>query len=90
LLFYFHLFRIWEIFETFWALVEPLIPVKEREADKTYRRKPGDGRKQSRFSGLAEYHELEGIAWQGQSADGSMQKAPLAQESNGQVLAVPG
>ena len=33
--------------------------------------------------GLAEYDELEGIAWKWQSADGTMQKAPLAQESVG-------
>lgn len=34
-------------------------------------------------AGLAEYDELEGIAWQWQSADGSMNKAPLALESVG-------
>lgn len=33
--------------------------------------------------GLAEYDELEGIAWTWQSADGSMIEAPLAQESVG-------
>ena len=33
--------------------------------------------------GLAEYDELEGIAWKWQSADGTMQKAPLALESVG-------
>ncbi len=33
--------------------------------------------------GLAEYDELEGIAWRWQSIDGSMFKAPLAQESVG-------
>jgi transposase len=33
--------------------------------------------------GLAEYDELEGIAWQWQSADGSMVKAPLALEAVG-------
>ena len=33
--------------------------------------------------GLAEYDELEGIAWLWQSADGSNIKAPLAQESAG-------
>jgi hypothetical protein len=33
--------------------------------------------------GLAEYDDLEGIAWQWQSLDGGMVKAPLAQESVG-------
>jgi len=33
--------------------------------------------------GLSEYDELEGIAWEWQSIDGSMSKAPLAQESVG-------
>ncbi len=31
-------------------------------------------------AGLAEYDELEGIAWRWQSIDGAMMKAPLAQE----------
>jgi len=34
-------------------------------------------------AGLAEYDELEGIAWKWQSIDGSMIKAPLAQDSVG-------
>lgn len=33
--------------------------------------------------GLAEYDDLEGIAWRWQSIDGAMMKAPLAQESVG-------
>lgn len=33
--------------------------------------------------GLAEYDEMEGIAWEWQSADGSMFKAPLAEEAVG-------
>jgi len=33
--------------------------------------------------GLAEYDELEGIAWRWQSLDGGMVKAPLAQEAVG-------
>ena len=33
--------------------------------------------------GLAEYDELEGIAWEWQSADGTNVEAPLAQESVG-------
>lgn len=34
-------------------------------------------------AGLAEYDEMEGIAWEWQSADGSTSKAPLARESVG-------
>jgi transposase len=34
-------------------------------------------------AGLAEYDEMEGIAWEWQSIDGAMIKAPLAQESVG-------
>jgi len=34
-------------------------------------------------AGLMEYDEMEGIAWEWQSADGSHSKAPLAQESVG-------
>ena len=34
-------------------------------------------------AGLAEYDEMEGIAWRWQSADGALLKAPLAQESVG-------
>lgn len=34
-------------------------------------------------AGLAEYDELEGIAWRWQSIDGAMFKAPLAQEAVG-------
>ena len=34
-------------------------------------------------AGLAVYDEMEGIAWEWQSADGTLQKAPLAQESVG-------
>jgi len=34
-------------------------------------------------AGLAEYDEMEGIAWKWQSIDGSMIKAPLAQEATG-------
>ena len=33
--------------------------------------------------GLSEYDDLEGIAWEWQSIDGSMNKAPLAKESSG-------
>lgn len=34
-------------------------------------------------SGLAEYDDMEGIAWRWQSIDGAMVKAPLAQETVG-------
>src|ERR1039457_3471471 len=34
-------------------------------------------------AGLAEYDDLEGIAWEWQSIDGSQGKAPLAQEAVG-------
>ena len=34
-------------------------------------------------AGLAEYDEMEGIAWRWQSIDGAMIKAPLAQEAVG-------
>ena len=33
--------------------------------------------------GLAEYDEMEGIAWRWQSIDGAMMKAPMAQQSVG-------
>lgn len=33
--------------------------------------------------GLAEYEEMEGIAWRWQSIDGAMNKAPLGQQSVG-------
>ncbi len=34
-------------------------------------------------AGLAEYDDVEGIAWRWQSIDGAMMKAPLAQEAVG-------
>jgi transposase len=34
-------------------------------------------------AGVAEYDEMEGIAWRWQSIDGAMMKAPLAQEAVG-------
>lgn len=34
-------------------------------------------------AGLADYDEMEGLAWHWQSADGTNQKAPMAQESVG-------
>jgi len=124
--------RSWEVSGEFWRCVEPLIPIREREHDRDYRRRPGGGRKpmdprkafeaivfvlrtgcqwkslpKEKFgsassvhkyfrdwlkagffqklwrAGLAEYDELEGIAWKWQSIDGSMIKAPRAQDSVG-------
>jgi hypothetical protein len=34
-------------------------------------------------AGLAEYDDMQGIAWRWQSVDGAMMKAPLAQEAVG-------
>jgi transposase len=34
-------------------------------------------------AGLAEYDDLQGVAWRWQSIDGAMMKAPLAQEATG-------
>ncbi len=122
----------WEVTDEFWKRVEPLVPVRQRPADKAYVRQSGAGRKpkdarlvfeaivyvlrtgcqwkalpaerfgsasavHARFmqweqagffealwqNGLAEYDELQGIAWEWQSIDGTMMKAPLAQESVG-------
>ena len=122
----------WVVTDDFWQRVEPLIPVRERPADKEYVRKPGAGRPpkparqvfeavvyvlrtgcqwkalpKERFgsasavhkrflewekagvfqaiwkAGLAEYDQMEGIAWRWQSIDGAMFKAPLAQEAVG-------
>ena len=124
--------RSWEVSDDFWERVGPLIPSRERETEKVFRRKPGGGRKpmssrrvfegivfvlrtgcqwkslpKERFgsassihkyfrewlktgffltlwrAGLAEYDEMEGIAWKWQSVDGAMIKAPLAQEAVG-------
>ncbi|WP_086003133.1 IS5 family transposase [Polaromonas sp. JS666] len=122
----------WVVTDEFWRRVEPLIPVRERSADKEYLRKAGAGRPpkparqvfeavvyvlrtgcqwkalpKERFgsasavhkrfleweaagvfeaiwkAGLAEYDQMEGIAWRWQSIDGAMFKAPLAQEAVG-------
>ena len=35
----------WAVTDDFWARVEPLVPVRERPADKEYTRKAGGGRK---------------------------------------------
>jgi transposase len=41
--------KTWEISDEFWELVEPLITKSPRTARKTYKRKPGGGRK-ARYS----------------------------------------
>ena len=122
----------WEVSDEFWARVESLIPQKERDPEKTYKRRPGAGRKEKPprlvfegivrvlrtgcqwkslpkavygssssihkyfldwgragffmeiwKAGLAEYDEMEGIAWSWQSIDGAMVKAPTAKEAVG-------
>jgi transposase len=124
--------KSWEVSDEFWAIVEPLIPVRKRDGEKLYKRKVGGGRKpidpRKVFSGivyvlhtgiqwkalpkvvfgspssihayfreweqqgfflelwqrgLSEFDDLEGIAWEWQSIDGSMVKAPLARETVG-------
>ena len=124
--------RSWEVSDAFWARVEPLIPSRERDPKRRYKRKPGGGRPSkpdrlvfeailfvlrtgcqwsalpkdpfgsssavhARFldwerrgffadlwkAGIAEYDQMEGIAWRWQSIDGSMFKAPMARESVG-------
>ena len=123
--------KSWEVSDEFWNTVEPLIPVRKRQDNRTYKRKPGGGRKpmppRQIFSaivyvlrtgcqwkalpkefgsasaihkhfqewqedgfftrlwraGLAEYDQMEGIAWEWQSIDGSLGKAPLALECVG-------
>jgi transposase len=124
--------KSWEVSDSFWNVVEPLIPPPARDPNKAYQRKAGGGRKpipsrrifeaimyvlrtgcqwqalpKERFGspsaiythfarwqrqgfflslwkkGLAEYDDMEGIAWDWQSIDGSMTKAPLAKETVG-------
>lgn len=58
--------RTWEISDEFWLLVEPLIPKKGRLSEKTYKRKPGAGRKpadnRAVFSAIV-YVLRTGIQW---------------------------
>jgi len=124
--------KSWEVSDSFWNVVEPIIPPPERDPNKEYKRKSGGGRKpipsrtifegimfvlrtgcqwqalpKERFGspsaiythfarwqrkgfflalwrmGLAEYDDMAGIAWEWQSIDGAMTKAPLAQETVG-------
>ena len=37
--------KAWEVTDEFWSRVEPLIPVRQRVAEQTYKRKTGGGRK---------------------------------------------
>ena len=46
----------WEVSDAFWERVKPLLPVPGRQASKSYRRKPGGGRKP-----LASRKVFEGI-----------------------------
>lgn len=124
--------RSWEVSGEFWERAEKLLPVKQRDPHKVYKRKPGGGKKamearkvfeaivyvlrtgiqwkalpKERFgsssavheyfmqwekagffvrlwqAGLHEYDEMEGIAWEWQSADGAMNKSPLGQDQVG-------
>lgn len=123
--------KSWEVTNSFWERVEPLVPPRVRPAGKPYVRNAGGGRKpkdarlvfegivyvlrtgcqwkalperfgsasaiHARFlqwekagffeklwkAGLAEYDDLQGIAWRWQSIDGAVMKAPLAQGSVG-------
>lgn len=124
--------RSWEVSDEFWSRVEPLIPIRERETDKQFLRRPGAGRKpipprrvfegiifvlrtgcqwkalpKERFgssssvhkyfrawlkqgvflslwrAGLAEYDDMEGVAWKWQSIDGVMIKSPMGIEAVG-------
>jgi len=36
--------KSWEVSDKLWSLVEPLIPERKRDPNKTYKRKPGAGR----------------------------------------------
>jgi transposase len=123
--------KSWTVSDELWEKVEPLVPMRQREKGRRYRREPGGGRKpmaarrvfcaiiyvlrtgcqwkalpqefgaasavhryfqqwrkaglflKSWQAGLAEYDEMEGIAWNWQSIDGAMGKAPLAQQCVG-------
>ena len=52
--------RSWEVSDEFWKRVEPFIPKRERESGKTFRRKPGGGRKP-----MSERRVFEGRAGRG-------------------------
>jgi len=123
--------KSWTVSDGLWSKVERLVPQRQREPGRRYRRQPGAGRKpmparqvfsaivyvlrtgcqwkalprefgsasavhkyfqqwhpagvflQLWRAGLAEYDEMEGIAWDWQSIDGATGKAPLAVECVG-------
>lgn len=123
--------KSWTVSDQLWSKVEPLVPVRKREAGRKYRRKLGAGRKpmpaRQIFSaivyvlrtgiqwkalprefgsasavhkhfqgwhkagfflklwraGLAEYDGMQGVAWEWQSVDGALGKAPLGGECTG-------
>jgi transposase len=64
--------RSWTVSEQFWAKVEPLVPQKQREAGREYRRKPGAGRKpmpaRQVFSAIV-YVLRTGIQWKALPVD---------------------
>src|ERR1039458_4903083 len=37
--------KSWEVSDEFWAKVEPLMPIRQRPAQRKYQRRPGGGRK---------------------------------------------
>lgn len=59
-------YRSWEVSEALWTLVEPLIPKRERDQNKSYQRKAGGGRKpldkRRVFEGIV-YVLRTGIPW---------------------------
>ena len=58
--------KTWEVSDAFWSLVEPLIPKKERDQNREYKRKAGGGRKpadpRSVFAAIV-YVLRTGIIW---------------------------
>jgi transposase len=123
--------KSWEITDEFWEEVKCLLILPKRDSRKTYKRRPGAGRKPMDLRkalagifyvlrtgcqwgalpkeygshsavhryfqlwvkegvfmkmwqlGLKKYDEMKGIEWVWQSADGSIVKAPMAQETVG-------
>jgi transposase len=62
----------WEITDGFWAAAEPLIPQKQRDPEREYRRKTGGGRKpmEPRAALAAVFYVLRtGIQWKALPAD---------------------
>ena len=58
--------KTWEISDEFWTLVEPLVPKKERDPNKVYKRKPGAGRKPAlvrNVFGAIVYVLRNGLIW---------------------------